>query len=148
MEVTMPILSGIPIEGRIGIVFSSSIAVFSSVQYTLAKTRNKLEDLRYEFENVYGPLFTLLSYYEEMLVADEKPSMNIKMGSRLNEIFRKYPHVFSSKLYDYWKETINTQTPLLNGENVYWVHSQFVGDFFEEYKEKVKSYRNLIGKKN
>ena len=127
-------------------LFALLEGVSTALQLNDNRKRNKIIDLRNELENVYGPLFTLLSYYTEVLEAIGEPGMTLNMGSELNEIFRKYPHVLSSKLYDYWKENINTQTPRITGENEYYVNTQFVADFFDEYEEKVTSYRKLVDK--
>jgi len=144
MKGIMPILSGIPIQSRIGIVFSSSVAVFSSVQYISAKTRNKIEDSRYELEKVYGPLFTILSDFVNIFMIVGDPTMSTGKGDELNIIFSKYPHLISNKLFTHWFDEIRTQNPYEAGE--YYIDPDFVADFQIEYEEKVNNYRKLVGK--
>jgi len=139
---------------KINIFLTVNIAFFAllegystMVQSVQFNARNRIEDLRNELEKVYGPLFTLFKDFSEWVEAVDEPTMSLKAASILNEIFSAYPHVLSTKLYDYWKENISLQTPRLSGENEYYIPTQFVAEFFDEYEKKVKSYRNFLGKK-
>ena len=145
-EVIIPIFSQISLEGRFTIVFSFSVILFSSAQYRSERTRNKIEDLRHELEKVYGPLFTLLHDFIEWVEAVGEPTMTLELASILNNIFETYPHVLSVELYADWKENFVTQYPRLEGRDYYMVDTQFVSDILNEYEEKVKSYRELVGK--
>lgn len=149
----IPPFSGLELNQKINIFLSWAIVQFTLIggistwlQFAVAEKRNKIEDSRFELENVYGPLFTLLKDYKEWVEAVGEPTMSVKAASILNEKFSTYPHVLSTKLYDFWKENIRPQTPKLSGENEYWISTQFVADFFDEYEKKVKSYRKLLGK--
>ncbi len=140
----MPILSEIPIEGRIGIIFSSSVAVFSSVQYTSAKNRNKIEDSRYVIEKVYGPLFAIISNFLNRHTSGGETSMTIEEGLKFNKIFSTYPHLISNNLFTHWYDEIRIQNLVEAG--LYYLDADFVADFLIEYAGKMINYQKLIGK--
>ncbi len=147
----IPIISQITLEGRFTIVFSFSVILFSSAQYRWERRRNKINDLRNELETVYGPLFTLsLAYCDELEGLSEPPTLSQKQTDVLNLIFETYPHVLvTSKLYDHWKEFRRNYTyARAQGKHGFDVDIQFISDIMNEYNEKVKSYRNLVGKES
>lgn len=149
-KVILPILSNISIDIRISLVFSSSIAVFSSIQYISAKNRVRIEDARNELEKAYGPLYTILnrSKYEgvgkiilEIMDLDEFDK------NELDEILSTYPFMFHSEIFEYWRNEIQgIKSSRRYGGSSHGIPVKFRDMINKEYDVRRRRYNKLIGK--
>lgn len=159
-EVMIPILSEINLEGRIGILFSLSVILFSSAQYRSERKRNKIIDLRNELEKAYGPLYSLFNplFMESWGIFSaergrrEITSTNIdKSGKeKLDFILSNYPFMFKPEIYYYWREHLQFSARAKNETNsipaLFSIDEKFIYMIYNEYHQRLEEYNNLIGR--
>lgn len=138
---------------KIAIFFSWAIFPFTVIgaistwlQYAVTEKSNKIEDIRNELENVYGPLYTILYPYIDEEDMTGEFNIDLINSQIINEKFSTYPHVFSDKLYNYWKIKIQSVYSSSWPDERIYASFYFAKIFCDEYEEKVKSYRKLLGK--
>lgn len=121
-------------------------AISTWLQYAFNEKKIKIEDLRHELENVYGPLFTVLHPYIDEKDMTGEVNTDLINSELVNEKFSIYPYVFSDKLYNHWKNNIQSMYFIAFEDERIDVSLSFAKMFCDEYNEKVESYRKLIGK--
>ena len=157
-ETIIPILSEISLEGRFAILFSFSVALFTSMQYILEKKRNRINDLRNELEKAYGPLYSLFNpYYLDAYGYDttEGPvniiniNINKSEKEKLNFILSNYPFMFKPEIFNYWREYLQYQAiPDDSDERMFSIDYEFIQMIQGEYHIRIEKYNNLLGKKS
>lgn len=159
-KVIIPLFSQLSLEGRIGILFSFSVVLFSSVQYRSERNRNKIIDLRNELEKAYGPLYSLFNplfmEFWGIFTAEEGgreiTSTNIdKSGKeKLDFILFNYPFMFKPEIYYYWREHLQHSARVKTEKNsipiLFAIDKEFIGMIYDEYNQRLEEYNKLLGR--
>lgn len=158
-KVIIPLFSQISLEGRIGILFSFSVVLFSSVQYRSERKRNKIIDLRNELEKAYGPLYSLFNplFMESWGIITEGEGIEITSidldetgKEKLDFILSNYPFMFKPEIYHYWREHLQDPARARTENNskriIFIIEKKFINMIYEEYHKRLEKYNNLLGR--
>ena len=120
----------------------------------MGQKRNRIEDARNELEKAYGPLYTLLNSLTER--NGNTLGLLLREKDRLDKILATYPFMFTSEIYNLWKEKIQPAKGRLPSGNeitlgvgssaTFFIPIEFRNKINEEYDRKVEGYNRLLGK--
>jgi hypothetical protein len=131
----------------------AAVEGFSTYKRASAEIKwHKLEDAKNELEKAYGPLYTILN--KSMKSENSGFWLDFEERGKIDRIIATYPFMFPSNIIDLWQEKIRNLAIKFEpsdyksgnydaGFDVYLELKNLVN---KEYVNKVKNYRNLLGK--
>ena len=157
---------------KINLLLSITLAEFAGYegistfsQYTLEKRRILIEDTRNELEKAYGQVYSELNRRKEpndiieifrtltkKPLFKDKTYISFQQKMLIDDIFMKYPFLFSTKLLKLWEKEFQSLSPeRLDSPKgpieFFLIPNEFKDALTEEYKQKLEQYNELVGKK-
>lgn len=74
-----------------------------------------IEDARNEFEKAYGPLYTLVSEYEQVIAFICNLELLENEKNYFDKIVATYPFMFPSEIFEFLEKNLRTMTPSFIG---------------------------------
>lgn len=166
----VPDFAMLELSTKVNVFLTVNIMIFASIEanstrkqafdsarrYEIEDRRIKSEDLRNELEKAHGILFSILNNMYAVPTGgdtDEKIRYSFKNDddkATIDDIFIKYPFMFSQGLREYWIKKIQDLRP--DSEDGYEIYSLNEPTYYEfhrlvtsEYFLKADAYRALVG---
>lgn len=111
---------------------------------------NKFDELKYELENAYSPLFTILNYFPDQVerdvvehYGDSSPHFSLvvkydkKVKNNLDNILENYGYLLEQNIFDHWQIEIKNY-------NSADLEKWFVDDILSTYHERKKKYDQMM----
>jgi len=116
----------------------------------------KIDDLRNELENAHGILYSIINNIHPIPVGGDTTETKVYLfkyegdKQKIDDIFIKYPFMFSQELREYWFNEIQDLEPdTSSGIEEYDVKEKIYEEFSDgvqlEYFNKLSEYRKLVG---
>ena len=146
-------LTDLTLAEKVNVFLTINLIIFALMegystwkQTKQAEIRIKIEDSRNELENVYGPLYSIIT---GKFLIDKQYYLNEDEKERIDDIFITYPHIISKELYQFWRDFIEKmeKTRIFMGERIviyYLSNEPFEDRITKEYKEKIDNYKKLV----
>jgi len=152
------VISDLTFMDKTTLLLTFALAVFAAIEgfstfkrSTTEAKRYLVEDARNELEKAYGPLYMLLN--KPSKPDSELLWLDFDERKKIDEIIATYPFMFPSKITDLWSQKIRTLTSTLTASDINSSKYEVNLDVYielrnminEEYHNRVKKYRELLG---
>ena len=144
---------GLNIGDRINFFLSSVIAVFALVegsstyiQTRIEKDRDRLQEVKYELENVYAPLYGIFNKKKEYIQEKVVVFIDDIEKHKLDDVIISYPFLLTPTMLGIWRNEIERLEPYKTMPYAYAIPMYFVTHITIAYDELTDEYQKRVGK--